>query len=295
MQEDWGEDLAVIFQASRFASTMQTMMFSATFNESAMEVANKYSKNRTARIEVGRIGSTHSNITQAILWVDQDLKKQALYDLLFSLIPCRTLIFVNGKRTADEVDDFLFNRGLPSSSFHADRTQREREDSLTGFRTGVAPILVTTGVASRGIDVKAVHHVINYDLPSVSHGGIEEYVHRIGRTGRIGNEGLASSFFNERDSDIGAGLVKLLIEAGQSVPKFLAEHLPEHYHVTWEEGEDEKIISPCATPRTPHSHVGQNILDPPDRIAKRLEAASARLTSVFTENDDDVDNLVLEN
>jgi ATP-dependent RNA helicase DDX3X len=267
MQEDWGEDLAVIFQASRFGNSLQTLMFSATFSDSALEVANKYAKNSTARIEVGRIGSTHTNITQAILWVDGDLKKQALYDLLFSLIPCRTLIFVNGRRTADEVDDFLFNRGLPSSSIHADRTQREREDALTGFRTGVAPILVTTGVASRGIDVKAVHHVVNYDLPSSSQGGIEEYIHRIGRTGRIGNEGLASSFFNERDSGIGPELVKVLIETGQNVPKFLAEYLPDHYNVTWEDGEDEKVISPCATPRTPHSHVGQNFLDPPDHIA----------------------------
>jgi ATP-dependent RNA helicase DDX3X len=253
MKEDWGEDLSAIFQTSRFGPHMQTMMFSATFDDSAREFATKYAKPSAVRIEVGRVGSTHANITQHIKWVDDDLKKKALYDLLFSLIPARTLIFVNNKRTADEVDDFLFNRGLPSSSIHADRTQREREDSLVAFRIGMAPILVTTAVAARGIDVKAVHHVINYNLPSGNHGGIDEYVHRIGRTGRIGNEGLATSFFNEHDSEIAQDLIKLLIEAGQPVPKFMAEYLPSHYEVSWEEDEEEKIISYCATPNTPRN------------------------------------------
>jgi ATP-dependent RNA helicase DDX3X len=251
MQDDWGEDLSAIFQASRFGPHMQTMMFSATFGESARDFANKYAKAGAVGIEVGRVGSSHANITQHIKWIDEDLKKKALYDLLFSLIPARTLIFVNNKRTADDVDDFLFNRGLPSSSIHADRTQREREDSLVAFRIGMAPILVTTAVAARGIDVKAVHHVINYDLPPGSHGGIDEYVHRIGRTGRIGNEGLATSFFNDRDREIAPDLVKLLIENGQPVSKFLAEFLPAHYQVSWEDDEEEKMISHCATPNTP--------------------------------------------
>jgi ATP-dependent RNA helicase DDX3X len=248
MDESWGDDLASIFSTARFGPQMQTMMFSATFNDSANEIARNYTKNRAVRIEVGRVGSTHENITQQIRWVDQELKKQALYDLLFTLKAARTLVFVNSKRTAEEVDDFLFNRSLPSTSIHADRTQREREDSVIAFRSGTAPILVATGVAARGIDIKAVHHVVNFDLPSVGHGGIGEYVHRIGRTGRIGNEGLATSFYNDRDSEIAPELIKLLIEAGQVVPKFMSEFIPAHYSVEWDEGEVEKVIPCCATP-----------------------------------------------
>jgi ATP-dependent RNA helicase DDX3X len=109
------------------------------------------------------------------------MKRKALLDLLQSLPPTRTIIFVNSKRTAEEVDDFLFNSGMPCTSMHSDRTQKEREASMRSFRSGASPILVTTGVSARGIDVRNVMHVINYDLPSMDHGGIEEYTHRIGK------------------------------------------------------------------------------------------------------------------
>lgn len=115
-----------------------------------------------------------------IIWVDNDNKKQALYDLLVSMPPSRTLVFVRSKKSADFVDDYLFNQGLPSTSIHSDRTQREREDALRAFKSGTAPILVTTGVSGRGLDVRNVMHVINYDLPSYEHNGEDEYIHRIG-------------------------------------------------------------------------------------------------------------------
>lgn len=94
------------------------------------------------------------------------------------------------------------------------------------FKTGKAPLLVTTGVSARGLDVRNVMHVVNYDLPSSDHGGIEEYVHRIGRTARIGNVGLATSFYNDRNDDIAEGLVKLLLETNQEIPEFLENFKP---------------------------------------------------------------------
>jgi hypothetical protein len=196
MDGGWTEDLHAILNASRFKSNVQTMMFSATFSDDAQSAASQYTKtNDCVRIEVGRVGSTHGNIDQVVRWVDENEKKHATFDLLFSLPPARTLIFVNNKRMADELDDFLFNRGFPSTSLHADRNQREREEAVIAFRTGVSPIMVTTSITARGIDVKAVHHVINYDLPI--QGGIDEYVHRIGRTGRIGNEELPGLAFQQ--------------------------------------------------------------------------------------------------
>jgi len=106
------------------------MMFSATFPKEYRKIARQYMEEDYFRIRVGRIGSTHANIKQSIMWVEEPKKRDALYDLLFSMKPARTMIFVNAKRQADLIDDFLFNKGLPSTSIHADRTQREREDAL---------------------------------------------------------------------------------------------------------------------------------------------------------------------
>jgi ATP-dependent RNA helicase DDX3X len=132
------------------------------------------------RFRVGRAGSTVENIRQQVTQIEPHLKRQALVALLSSMPPCRTIVFVNNKRAADELDDFLFNMGLPCTSMHSDRTQLEREASMRAFRAGKAPILIATGVTARGIDVRNVRHVINYDLPSMEYGGIEEYTHRIG-------------------------------------------------------------------------------------------------------------------
>lgn len=106
------------------------LMFSATFPKSARRLAKEYMDKDYLRIKVGRVGSTHQNITQTIVYVDEREKDQALFDLIFSSEPQRTLIFVNSKRKCDIVDDFLYNKGLPCTSIHSDRTQREREDAL---------------------------------------------------------------------------------------------------------------------------------------------------------------------
>ena len=95
------------------------------------------------------------------------------------------------------------------------------------FRTGKSPLLVTTGVTARGLDVYDVGHVINYDLPKINHGGIDEYIHRIGRTARIGHVGVATSLYNEQDEGLGDDLTKLLMETGMEVPDFLQGFKPE--------------------------------------------------------------------
>lgn len=128
-----------------------------------------------------------------------------------------TLVFVETKKGADSLEEFLHNEGYPVTSIHGDRTQKEREEALRQFRGGVSPILVATAVAARGLDIPHVKHVINFDLPS----DIEEYVHRIGRTGRMGNLGLATSFFNDRNRNLSTGLMDLLIEAKQEVPSWM--------------------------------------------------------------------------
>ncbi|KAK6856864.1 ATP-dependent RNA helicase DED1 [Apiospora arundinis] len=230
LHSDWEEEFnKILTGGEQEEGNVKYMLFSATFPAAVRNLAKTHLAESHVRVRVGRIGSTHENIKQDIIWVDHTLKKQAIADLIYSLVPGRTIIFVNNKRAADELDDHLFHKGLPVTSMHADRTQREREDAMRAFRTGKCPIMVTTGVSARGIDVKNIRHVINYDLPSVDHGGITEYTHRIGRTGRIGNRGTAISFYTERDEPLAQLLTFTLLETKQEVPDFLQQYVPENY------------------------------------------------------------------
>ncbi|KAJ8123671.1 hypothetical protein ONZ43_g431 [Nemania bipapillata] len=233
LHADWEEEFNKILSGGdQEEGNVKYMLFSATFPTAVRKLARTHLAESYVFIKVGRVGSTHENIKQDVIFVDPFMKKQALLDLLYSLKPARTIIFVNSKRTADELDDFLFNKELPCTSMHADRTQREREDAMRAFRKGTTPLLITTGVTARGIDVRNVMHVINYDLPSMDHGGIQEYVHRIGRTGRIGHHGLATSFYTERDEPIAKLLTMTLMETKQEVPDFLEQYKPEEKDIS---------------------------------------------------------------
>ena len=218
------------------------MMFSATFPMPLRKLAYSYLAADFFAIRLGRIGAAVKGICQEVVWADDDKKRDALWDLLQSVPPARTLIFVNRKETADRLDDYLYNLGLPSTSMHSDRTQREREDAIRAFKTGTAPLLVTTGVTARGLDIRNVMHVVNYDMPRPDQNidgdtGINEYVHRIGRTARIGNTGKATSFYNDRDSSIADDLVKILVESKQVIPDFL-EHIKPDEDEALDFGED---------------------------------------------------------
>ncbi|KAK0111338.1 hypothetical protein ONS95_001702 [Cadophora gregata] len=231
LNTDWEAELKQIMSGGdQEEGNIKYLMFSATFPKMARELATQHLAHNHVRIHVGRAGSSHQNIKQDVIFVEPHLKKQALLDLLLSAPPARTIIFVNSKRAADEADDFLFNNNIPCTSIHAGRTQREREDSIRAFRSGKTPVLIATGVSARGLDIHKVMHVVNFDLPSAQYGGIQEYTHRIGRTGRIGNLGLATSFYDpRRDADIAEPLVKLMLETRQVIPDFLREFLPEGF------------------------------------------------------------------
>uniref|UniRef100_T1IWF1 RNA helicase n=1 Tax=Strigamia maritima TaxID=126957 RepID=T1IWF1_STRMM len=211
----------------------QTLMFSATFPKEIQILARDFLDNYIF-LAVGRVGSTSENITQKIVWVEEHDKRSFLLDLLNaagldkpSTRPdSLTLVFVETKKGADSLEDFLSKEGYPVTSIHGDRSQREREEALRSFRTGRTPILVATAVAARGLDIPNVKHVINFDLPS----DIEEYVHRIGRTGRVGNLGLATSFFNDKNRNMVRDLVDLLVETKQEMPSWLESMALELRH-----------------------------------------------------------------
>ncbi|KAK6465759.1 ATP-dependent RNA helicase DED1 [Scheffersomyces coipomensis] len=196
----------------------QTLMFSATFPRDIQMLARDFLKDYIF-LSVGRVGSTSENITQKILYVEDEEKKSVLLDLLTAGDHGLTIIFTETKRMADNLADFLYDQGFPATAIHGDRSQYEREKALAAFKSGTAPILVATAVAARGLDIPNVAHVINFDLPS----DIDDYVHRIGRTGRAGNVGIATAFFNRNNKNIVKGLVDLLSEANQEVPDFLTK------------------------------------------------------------------------
>ncbi|KAH8926085.1 DEAD-domain-containing protein [Atractiella rhizophila] len=195
----------------------QTLMFSATFPRDIQMLARDFLKDYIF-LSVGRVGSTSENITQRVEYVEDEDKRSVLLDILTS-IPTGglTLIFVETKKMADILEAFLQQNHFAATSIHGDRSQRERERALEMFRTGRTPIMVATAVAARGLDIPNVMQVISYDLPS----DIDDYVHRIGRTGRAGNTGTATAFFNRGNKNIAKDLILLLQEAHQEVPNWL--------------------------------------------------------------------------
>lgn len=195
----------------------QTLMFSATFPKEIQQLASDFLEDYIF-LAVGRVGSTTDFIQQRVEYCDEASKREMVLKLL-NTIPGLTLVFVETKRGADSLEEFLIRQDYPATSIHGDRTQPEREDALRSFRSGRTPIMVATDVAARGLDIPNVTHVINFDLPNE----IDDYVHRIGRTGRAGNSGLATALINEKNRNIVRDLTELLSEAGQEVPPFLSE------------------------------------------------------------------------
>jgi len=207
----------------------QTLMFSATFPSAVQNLAADF-LNDHIFITVGKVGSANQDIVQELIQVDKYGKKDKLQEIIGADMENaqdekgkytkKTMVFVERKRTADFLATFFSQASVPTTSIHGDRQQKEREEALFDFRRGTCPILIATGVAARGLDIKGVDHVINYDLPKE----IEDYVHRIGRTGRVGNPGRATSLYDSStDSQLAQALVVVLTDAQQPVPEWLTQ------------------------------------------------------------------------
>ncbi|KAA8523029.1 hypothetical protein F0562_009452 [Nyssa sinensis] len=204
----------------------QTMLFSATFPTEIQRLASDFLSNYIF-LAVGRVGSSTDLIVQRVEFVQDMDKRDQLMNLLHAErsngMPGKhllTLVFVETKRGADALERLLSMNGFPATAIHGDKVQREREQALRSFKTGVTPILVATDVAARGLDIPHVAHVINFDLPK----DIDNYVHRIGRTGRAGNTGLATAFFSDKNMPLAKALVELMQEAKQEVPPWLSQY-----------------------------------------------------------------------
>ncbi|XP_077549226.1 uncharacterized protein LOC144162530 isoform X3 [Haemaphysalis longicornis] len=197
----------------------RTLMFSATFPEPIQVLAREFLE-QPVQLSVGVLGAANSDVQQCVFQVTQFEKRQKLLDILAEEGSDRVMVFVEKKKTADFLAAFLSQKGVKTTSIHGDRYQRQREEALQDFRRGTCPVIVATAVAARGLDIKDVRHVVNYDLPQ----SMDEYVHRVGRTGRVGNLGKATSFYDsEANGALAKPLVDILAGSQQEVPEWLQQ------------------------------------------------------------------------
>ncbi|KAI3644836.1 hypothetical protein MP228_011000 [Amoeboaphelidium protococcarum] len=216
---DLGFEKEVRKLISATKSKRQVVMFSATWPESIHKLSQEYMHN-PAKIVVGQEQAANVNITQIVDVIEPHQKEQRLLDLLQNYHKKRDnriLIFALYKKEASRLEQFLTRKGWSAVAIHGDMNQTQRLDSFDKFRSGKVPLLIATDVASRGLDIPKVEYVINFTFPLT----IEDYIHRIGRTGRAGSTGIAHTFFTLHEKSKAGELVNVLRQADQKVPQDL--------------------------------------------------------------------------
>ena len=183
----------------------QNLMFSATFSEEIKKLARTFMRD-PALIEVARRNATAENVTQLVYSVDEADKRRALVQLIRTRGLEQLIVFVNAKLGASRLARQLERDGLVAAAIHGDRSQGERIKALDDFKTGAIKILVATDVAARGLDISDMPCVVNYDVPNHP----EDYVHRIGRTGRAGASGVAITLVSSNEERALADIEKLI-------------------------------------------------------------------------------------
>ena len=195
----------------------QTVLFSATFPRNMESLARK-TLTKPVEIVVGGRSVVAPEITQIVEVRAEDSKFLRLLELLGELYDrdeeARTLIFVDRQESADTLLRDLMRKGYPCQSIHGGKDQFDRDSAIDDFKAGVIPVLIATSVAARGLDVKQLKLVVNYDAPN----HLEDYVHRAGRTGRAGNTGTAVTFLTEEQERYSIDIAKALRQSGQDIP-----------------------------------------------------------------------------
>lgn len=197
---------------SKLPKTRQTLLFSATMPPPIKKLADKFLSNPKT-IEVSRPASTNLDITQHVVQLRADKKRETLRTLLKGEDVRTAIIFCNRKTTVRELNKSLRASGFASSEIHGDMDQPARLAELDRFKRGDVNILVASDVAARGLDIKGVSHVFNFDAPWHP----DDYVHRIGRTGRAGAKGAAFTFVTAEDAENIANIEKL---TGQTIERY---------------------------------------------------------------------------
>ncbi len=183
----------------------QTLFFSATMPDAIVSLSH-FILHNPARVEVTPAASTVDAVDQCIYFVEKPDKKGLLVDVLRKEADKSVLVFSRTKHGADNISRILKKAGIRSEAIHGDKSQVQRQRALSDFKAGKVKVMVATDIAARGIDIKELGMVINYDLPDI----VETYVHRIGRTGRAGHSGTALTFCSQDDHMIVKDIQKLV-------------------------------------------------------------------------------------
>ena len=195
---------------SKVPSRRQTLFFSATMPNEIQQLANSI-LNNPEKVEVTPVSSTADTIQQHLFYVEKSDKKALLIHLLKDKAIKTVLVFTRTKHGADKVVKDLNRVGITAEAIHGNKSQNARQRALANFKNRTTRVLIATDIAARGIDIDDLTHVINYELPNVP----ETYVHRIGRTGRAGADGIAFSFCEEEEIEYLKDIHKLI---GKTIP-----------------------------------------------------------------------------
>lgn len=192
----------------------QSLFFSATMPKNIVELSKKILKN-PIKVEVSPVSSTADTIQQYLYYTNKVNKKDLLLHILRDQKIDQVLLFSRTKHGADKIDRNLKNQKIKSAAIHGDKAQNQRQKALAQFKAGEIRVLVATDIAARGIDIDKLKHVINYDIPNIA----ETYVHRIGRSGRAGEEGTAISICEPEENAYIKDIEKLINQKIKVVSK----------------------------------------------------------------------------
>jgi ATP-dependent RNA helicase RhlE len=247
----------------------QTLLFSATMPRAIAALAEDY-LNDPVKVAVAPVATTAERVEQKIVFVAASQKRDLLSNLLADSELERVLVFTRTKHGADRVVRHLDDCGVEAAAIHGNKSQPQRERALAGFRAGRTRVLVATDIASRGIDVEAVSHVINFELPNVP----EDYVHRIGRTARAGAAGIAISFCSDDERAYLRDIEKLTRLKLPVMP--LPADLPAVSRAETPERRQERPGARAPNRSTPRPHGGRNAAPRPNARRGKQQQSGAR-------------------
>ena len=201
--------------------TRQTLLFSATMPPEIKKLSEKFLQNPKT-VSVAATSSTSENVHQSIVWANHKFKKNILMSLIEAEDVENAFVFCNRKRDVDFLAKWLTEKGYKAAGLHGDMVQKKRYETLDAFKAGDVELLICSDVAARGLDVDEVSHVFNFDVPT----NAEDYVHRVGRTGRAGHKGRAWMIATKEDDKHVKAIEKL-------IDKEISKELPDDINESW--------------------------------------------------------------
>ena len=254
------DDIRTIMQM--LPKPRQTLLFSATFAPAIRKLAQDF-MNAPQIVEVAAQNTTNANVEEHVISIDSHRKRELLERLIVDLNMNQVIVFCKTKQSADQVSRDLVRRGLSANAIHGDKSQQTRLDVLNQFKSGELRVLVATDVAARGLDIAELPFVVNYEMPTQA----EDYVHRIGRTGRAGADGVAISLMDETEQKMYEAIKAL---TGNELPISRIEGFePRWEQAQAEAGSLKNENSPRATSR-------RSDREPQERGEKNDRRASSR-------------------